>query len=769
MFLEQRKLLTSAEVSPTKENRLAITELTDKWIGSLAQAAGFANHKVALVAVGGYGRKELCAGSDLDILLLHHQSETPEEIAKLADAIWYPIWDSGISLDHSVRDISQVRRMASADFKVVLGLLDARVIFGDETLLSEVRASVLADWRSLSRERLNELQQSALDRKQRFGDLTHLLEPDLKESYGGLRESTILRAIAASWVTDVNRERTEAAHQTLLDVRDALHRVTGRSTDKLTMHEQAEVAKLLGVVTDDVLLKKVSLAGRALAYESDLAWARVQKATAKKSMFRTKKISKDFRAPLADGVVVQDGEVVLAREANPANDPGLGWRVAAAASQSGLVVSQGTLTRLKNELAPLPNPWPKEALNSLVSFLGSGPAMLQVWEGFDQHGLINQLLPMWEPMQAAPQRNALHVYTVDRHSIECVVQASILSRMVSRPDLLLVGALFHDIGKPHKGDHSVVGAEFMLEIAKTLGFNDSDRYTLAEMVRHHLLIPEVATRRDLEEPATIDYVSERIIDSELLELLHNLTIADSKATSEHTWSDWKASLVLELVKRVEARFVGKEIAANQGLEQSFPFKPTAETNIEVINSGAQSDIYISTSDRIGLVASVAGALRILRLDIKSAQFETNGALALQHWQVIPLFGEAPESKKVSLELLLALNNPMSIQKELLKVNSTRVHRGFTPTKPRVKFVEGASSRADVLEVRAHDESALLYRIAQIVAMEQLTINAARIDTMGSEVVDVLYLTTNTGQRLNEITKSELIFKVEAELNNSLNQ
>jgi [protein-PII] uridylyltransferase len=309
----------------------------------------------------------------------------------------------------------------------------------------------------------------------------------------------------------------------------------------------------------------------------------------------------------------------------------------------------------------------------------------------------------------------------------------------------------------------------MLEIARTLGFSESDCATLVEMVRHHLLIPEVATRRDLEEPATIDFVAERVINSELLELLHNLTIADSKATSEHTWSDWKASLVLELVKRVEARFVGKEITSNQGLEKTFPFKPTAETNIEVINSGAQSDIYISTSDRIGLVASVAGALRVLRLDIKSAQFETDGAIAMQHWQVIPLFGEAPEIKKVSLELLLALNNPMSIQKELLKVKSTRVHRGFTPPKPLVKFVDGASSRADVLEVRAHDESALLYRIAQIVAMEKLTINAARIDTMGSEVVDVLYLTSNTGQRLNEVTKSELIFKVEAELNNSLNQ
>lgn len=768
MYLERRKLLAAADILPSKENRVEITQVTDEWLGSLAKAAGFDNHKASLVAVGGYGRKELCAGSDLDILLLHHQNEKPDEIARLADAIWYPVWDSGISLDHSVRDTSQVRRMATADFKVVLGLLDARVIYGDENLLSEVRASVLSDWRSMSKERLSELHQSALERKQRFGDLAHLLEPDLKESYGGLRESTILRAIAASWITDINRERVDEAHQILLDVRDALHRVTKRSTDKLTMHEQIDVASLLKIDSDDALLRKVSLAGRTLAYESDMAWVRVQKATAKKSIFRTKKIAKDFRAPLADGVVVQDDEVVLARDANPASDPGLGWRVAAAASQSGLTISQSTLNRLANELAPLPNPWPKETLSSLVSFLGSGQAMLQVWEALDQSGLINQMLPKWQPMQAAPQRNALHIYTVDRHSIECVVQASILSRMVSRPDLLLVGALFHDIGKPHKGDHSTVGAELMSEIAKNLGFTSADTQILVQMVQHHLVLPEIATRRDLEDLATIEFVANKIQSSELLELLHYLTIADSKATSEQTWSDWKARLVADLVKRVEASFVGKELPPNQGLENSFPFTPTGETKIEIDISGAQSDIYISTQDRVGLIADVAGALRVLRLDIKSAQFETGDGIALQHWQVIPLFGDAPETKKIVLELQIAIANPEQISRELQKVKSARVHRGFIPPKPLVRFVEGASTKADVFEVRAHDESALLYRIAHIVAMEKLTINAARIDTIGSEVVDALYLTTPEGEKLDELAKAELLFKVEQELRESSN-
>lgn len=767
MFLESRAQLISKSVVPSSDVRNQLTSETDAWISKLASDAGIESHKAAVVAVGGYGRKELCAFSDLDILLLHDQNEKVEEISKLADAIWYPIWDSNISLDHSVRDQAQVRRMATADFKVVLGLLDARVIFGDEDLLREVRTSVLSDWRSVSKRRLEELSQSAKARQQRFGELPFLLEPDLKESFGGLRESTILRAIAASWITDINHERVANAHEALLNVRDALHRVAGRATDKLTMQEQAEIAKLLNFESDDELLRNVSLASRALIYESDLAWSRVTKLTAKKSIFPTKKIAKEFREPLADGVVVQGGEVVLAKSANPATDVGLGWRVAAAASQSGLDISVATLLRLKNELNPLPNPWPKETLNSFVSLLGSGPALVKVWEAYEQFGLIELLLPIWKSMQGLPQRNALHSYTVDRHSIIAVVEAAKLTRNVSRPDLLLVGALFHDIGKPLPGDHSEVGADLMRDIGQNLGYEPKDVETLVEIVKYHLLIPEVATRRDLDEVVTIEGVKSKIHNLELLELLENLTIADSKATSEHVWSEWKANLVSQLVKRVTATFAGQNIPIRTSMFEVFPFAPSKQTQIELVQDQNQLDVYISTADRVGLVADVAGAFRVLRLEVKSAQFETNAEVAMQHWQVLPLFGDVPDEKQISTELHLAIQNPIAIQKEILRLNSSRTSRMGTAYTSLVRFVEGASLTSDVLEVRAHDEAALLYRVAQIVAMEQLAINAARIDTIGSEVVDVLYLTTQEGRPLDQVTKEELIHKITAEIAGTL--
>lgn len=767
MFLDSRSQLVAKSVKPSFEVRQDLTKLTDDWLTEIAVAAGIDSHNATLVAVGGYGRNELCAYSDIDILLLHAAEEKPEAIAKLADGIWYPIWDSNLSLDHSVRDPAQVRRMASADFKVVLGLLDSRVICGNDKILADVRTSVFGDWRSVSKERLQELKSSADARQQRFGQLPFLLEPDLKESFGGLRESTILRAIAASWITDINHERVSEAHETLLDIRDALHRTASRATDKLTMQEQAEVAKLLEIESDDELLRRVSLAGRTLVYESELAWSRVEKINAKKSFFPTRRQVKEIRQPLAEGVVVQGEQVVLARTADPRKDFGLGWRVAACASQSGLEISQATLAQLKNNLQELTVPWPQESLDSFVSLLGAGPSLSKVWEAYEQFGLIDILLPIWKSLRGLPQRNALHSYTVDRHSINTVIEAARLARNVARPDLLLVGALFHDIGKPLSGDHSEVGAALMSDLAVTLGFDNKDNAILVDMVKHHLLIPEIATRRDLDDPATIENLRGSIHSPLLLELLHNLTIADSKATSESVWSEWKAKLVSELVGKVASTFEGEAIEAKPNMTERFPFSPTIQTHVEVSKSKNQLEVFISTLDRVGLIADLTGAFRVLRLEIKAGQFETNGDIALQHWQVLPLFGEAPDVKQISTELHLAIQNPQAIHNEILRLGgAVKRNPGFV-LEPFVRFVDGASESSDVLEVRAHDEPALLYRIAQIIVMEQLTIKTARIDTIGSEVVDVLYLTNPQGRPLDNATKAELIYKITAEIQGTL--
>jgi [protein-PII] uridylyltransferase len=187
------------------ERRALLSSTFDEWLTELFDTAVAGTHSnradFCLVAVGGYGRSEMTIASDLDLLLLH--TTTASTGQAFAEALWYPIWDSGIALDHSVRTVAEARRLANDDVKVVLGLLDSRAIAGNAELVSTLRAGVLSDWRSRASSRLEMLHAMVRERRARSGDLSQLLEPDLKSSFGGLRDAVVLRAVAASWVVDV--------------------------------------------------------------------------------------------------------------------------------------------------------------------------------------------------------------------------------------------------------------------------------------------------------------------------------------------------------------------------------------------------------------------------------------------------------------------------------------------------------------------------------------------------------------------------------------
>ncbi|WP_079105093.1 [protein-PII] uridylyltransferase, partial [Streptomyces prasinopilosus] len=444
-----RLLTGTARSGPPR--RAALARLTDDWLAALFTAGTGHPRGTSLIAVGGYGRGELSPRSDLDLLLLHDGSD-PAAVAALADRLWYPVWDLGIALDHSVRTPAEARRTAGEDLKVQLGLLDARHLAGDLGLTTALRTTVLADWRNQAPRRLPELRELCAERAERQGELRYLLEPDLKEARGGLRDATALRAVAASWLADAPREGLADARRRLLDVRDALHLTTGRATDRLALQEQDQVAAGLGLLDADALLRQVYEAARAIAYAGDVTWREVGR------VLRSRAVRPRLRAligggkqnaersPLAEGVVEQDGEAVLARAARPERDPVLPLRAAAAAAQAGLPLSLHAVRRLAATARPLPVPWPAEAREQLVTLLGAGRPTVDVWEALEAEGLITRLLPDWERVRCRPQRNAVHVWTVDRHLIETAVRASGFTRRVHRPDLLLVAALLHDIG-----------------------------------------------------------------------------------------------------------------------------------------------------------------------------------------------------------------------------------------------------------------------------------------------------------------------------------
>jgi [protein-PII] uridylyltransferase len=744
--------------------RRALASLTDDWLTQVFDASGAGGVEAALIAVGGYGRGELTAGSDLDLLLLLPERVDPSDprIATMVDALWYPVWDSGVRVDHSVRTLADTRRLATADIKVILGLLDARTIAGDRALGERLTSTILADWRALARTRLGELHSMVEHRRAQSGDVAHLLEPDLKEGYGGLRDASILDAIAASWVTDVPREGLAEARAQLLDIRDALHDVAiaggRRTSDVLRTQEQADVAERLGLDDRESLLRVVSEAGRNIAYASDTTWHRVGRLLRERSgrpIRRRLRRPGPERVPLTDGVVVHDGEVALALEARPERDPVLMLRLAAAAAQAGLPVSPGALARLARDCAPMPAPWPAAARDALVSLLGSGAGLIPVWEALDRHGLIVRLIPQWAGVRSAPQGNPVHLYRVDRHLVQTAAEASAHVREVTRPDLLLVAALLHDIGKGQPGDHSEVGAGIADEVAATMGFTADERARIVTLVRHHLVLPETATRRDLEDPVVAALVARAVETVECLDLLRALTFADAAATGPGAWSDWKESLVEELVARARDQLAGTPSYAAPTIGQRHPHL-VQSTGVDVIwepgtAPGDAARLIVAAADRPGLLGAIAGTLAIHRLAVKAADTQTVGNRAVTGWTVVPFFGELPRLEVIRADLMRVLDGELD--------PSTRLAHRREPSlaaAPRVDFVPGASSHADVLEIRAHDEPALLHRIGEAISHAGASITAARVETLGSEIIDVFYLQRLDGSRLDAADRARVV-------------
>ncbi len=690
---------------------------------------------MALVAVGGYGRKELLPRSDLDVLLLHGGRD---DIAGIADRIWYPVWDSGAELDHAVRTVPQARRVARADLKVAMGLLSARHVAGDPDLTERLRAGALEDWRSAAPARLAELHANHDERTRTSGELAFLLEPDLKEARGGLRDVHAIQAVAAAWVAPAPGPKVRTAYEQILDARHALHEITGRRLDRLVLEEQDEVARALGLLDGDVLLRMLAGAARTVAYAVDHAFRQADRVRGRRLRRRRAE-----RRPLADGVVEQDGEVVLARAADPASDPALVLRAAAAAAQAGLPLAPRTLDRL-TECPPLPVPWPAAARDSLLALLGAGQAAISVWEALDTEGLVTALIPDWERVRNRPQRNPLHTYTVDRHLAEAAAHAAALTREVARPDLLLLAALLHDVGKGWPGDHSVTGEVVARDVGRRMGLPAPDTELMAAAVRLHLLLPMVATRRDLDDPVTVKQVATAVRSRVLLELLHALAIADGLATGPAAWNDWKATLVADLVRRVAAVLDGEPVSGPGPLRED-QLALAAEGRPAATVRG--SEVTVVAPDRPGLLWRAAGVLASHRLAVRSANATSVDNTAVTVFDVEPEYGDPPDATLVAADLRRMLQGRLDVEDRLDRRARAGRANGTAVPAPKVTLIDDASETATVVEVRAHDAPGLLWRVGRALGECGLDVRAARVETLGAEVVDVFYVTDGDGKPL----------------------
>ena len=723
-----------------------LVEATDGW---LKEQFGD-EYDAALVAVGSYGRCDPAPHSDLDLVLLHRGRS---DIAAVADRIWYPIWDAGVGLDHSVRTPAEAAKVARDDLKAALGLLDARLVAGDAGLAAELTDAVRGQWRADAKRRLPELAAATRARWESAGEAAFLLEPDLKEARGGLRDLTLVRAVAAAWVADAPSATAVDASTRLLDIRVALHRRSGRNLDRLLLQEQDGIAHDLGLADADALALEVSKAARVLAYAADTSLRRVDQFTAapRRRLFAGSRES--TRRPLAEGVVEQDGEAVLARTAVPSTDPGLTLRLAAAAAQANLPIAPHALERLAQEAPALDSPWPAEALDDLIALLGAGRSTVSVVEALDHAGLWEPLLPPWGHVRSRPQRNAVHRFTVDRHLLETAVEASALTREVARPDLLLLGALLHDIGKGLPGDHSVVGESLVRELGPRLGLSAEDTEVVALLTRHHLLLPDTATRRDLDDPATARAVAEAVGSRDALELLRALTIADAAATGPAAWSDWKASLVDALVQRAAAVLSGAPAPQPAQLRaDQQALADAGEFAVLVVGH----EVTVVAPDRPGLLSRTAGVLALHRLDVRSASATSVGEAAVTVLEAHPRFGSPPDWSVVRSDLSRAFEAPEWLAHRLAARERDYPTGRAAPVPPRVLLVDDASESATVLEVRAHDRLGLLHAVTRAIAASGLDVRAARISTLGAEAVDAFYVVDEYGEKLTDPARRDAV-------------
>jgi [protein-PII] uridylyltransferase len=740
----------------------AHSDAVDAWLAALLVDAldGRGGGDVALVAVGGYGRAELSLQSDVDALLLHGGRA---DIGEIADRLWYPVWDAGVKLGHAVRTSREALALAADDLDTATSLLEVRHVAGAPSLTADLAEAATAQWRKRAKRWLAELSRRTAARHERAGEVAFLLEPDLKEGRGGLRDVHALRwaEAARNLLWEGDSHVLDDAYEVLLAARVELHRRAGRPGDRLLLQEQDAVADALGFAGADELMHAVASAARTIAWRSDDTWARIDSSL----VGPLGRIARRDKA-VGEGLVLRDGEVHLTAATDPGADPTLTLRAAAAAARHETRIHRSSLERLAGEAPAPPEPWATDVRQALVDLLLAGPRAIGVIEALDQVGLWVRHLPEWEHTRSAPQRNAYHTYTVDRHLLEAASNAAALASRVGRPDLLVVGALLHDIGKGLPGDHTDEGIGLLETMGPRLGFGSEDVATLQALVRHHLLLPDVATRRDLDDPATVTGVAEAVGGVDTLGLLAALTEADSLATGPAAWGSWKAELVRELVARTAHVLGGGH---PDEVREEFP-GPEHRALLEArepLVRGDDDRLTVVGPDRPGLLSRVAGVCALHGLDVLEASAASEEGWALEVLRVEASTGPAIAWPKVIADVDAALEGRLALEARLADRIRTYAQRGRPSAalaEPSVRVDNDASATCTVLEVHAPDGIGVLHRIARALADLHLDIVSAKAQTLGPTVVDAFYVRDGSGRKVDE---PEVLVEVERALLHAL--
>jgi [protein-PII] uridylyltransferase len=842
---------TAAELTLSEGGRPARRRAAalDHALAELADSVPLPRSSVAVLAVGGYGRGDLSPHSDVDLLVLVEDKRRPgpEDLRGLL----YPLWDAGFQVGHAVCSPKEAIERARGDLEAATSLLEARLVAGPVGLMDEMtgrrRRWLERDGRRLAR-RLLEVTAERHLRVERAG---WVLAPDLKQDVGGLRDLHAVGWLAAvaGWPRPAGRPELVRAGELLLAVREALHGQTRRKTDRVRADLQPAVAKALGLDGEDgvdQLMAAVHTTARTVEY-----LAAVETRTLAERLLGGPRRSGLVRRLEPGGIRLEDGLLVVdptdaERARSPAPDVGapsgrvaqggmggsplstgapeaeaaddreaevlLAMGLLAARARTGRQIARPTLTWLEQTFDREPlEAWPEPLRAAFMTVL-RGPEAVGACELLDHVGGWAVLLPEWTGVRGRVQHDPWHRYTVDGHAFAAAAEVSRLLEQDERAartateagdlDALYLAAIFHDIGKGSGADHSVAGELLTRRALARMGLEPDELEEVAVLVRHHLLLVETATRRDLDDPSVVEGVAAALGSPRRVRLLHLLTVADGLATGPAAWNDWKGTLVADLASRVlhvlergSAPSPGDPEAMAGRIEAARPalagqaarlLATLPDSYLSSLAGGDAAElgeelelladppgpggvryrvdpsgdghglVTVCAADRPGTLARTTGVLALHRVSVLRAHiWSTRAGLALQRFAV-----QAPATlrwERLGADLDAAWAGRLAVDARLER--KARDYRPPSPVEPDVRVLPDESAHSTVVEVRAGDALGLLHAIAAALGDLDLDVRVAKIDTLGDRVVDTFYVRSPWGAKLSDEQAGELTLAI----------
>ncbi len=546
---------------------------------------------LALLAVGGYGRGELAPHSDIDLLFLHPYKVTPHK-EKLVEFLLYKLWDLGLKVGQATRSINECIRLSKDDNAVATSLLEGRFLWGDHDLMTELARRFDNEVRGNRQVAFVEAKLKERDQRHlRTGDSRYMLEPNVKEGKGALRDLHTLFWLGR-FLYKIDDVSDFVRHEVLTEramvkfmrarlffwvVRSHLHHITGRAEERLTYDVQPDIAKRMGYrdrksgSAVERFMKHYYLYAKEVGALTLIFCAALEEKHRQRLQFRLEPFG--FGRRQVDDMVIQGGRIAPLEDDLFERDPVAMLRMFQIAQERQVNIHPEALRAVTQNLHKIGREvrGTPRANKIFVDILTSTTGPAKALRRMNEAGLLGRFIPEFDRVIALMEHSLYHTYTVDEHTIQAIgvlhdiemgklaeevpLSTGLMPHIVSRVELYLA-LFFHDLGKGRQGHHCDVGAELVAQAGPRLGLSKDQIETIAWLVQQHLLLSTTAFRRDLEDPKTITDIADIVQSPERLRLLLILTVADIRAVGPNVWNGWKGQLLRTLYEETRSILEG---------------------------------------------------------------------------------------------------------------------------------------------------------------------------------------------------------------------